>query len=363
MQRSEKNEDLQTFSVLFPFVLYRIRKLLFSRRSFSDGICRQRNGCLYLFARCTNLDDNAIISGNELAPAEIKFYGKGKFYFSQPLSHREGNEVAFPEFTISGNFYNAEGNRAYENSLMYYNESYSPKILEFGRCTEGSGENKVTYNHSYEITSANVYWAREVSDFGFDIKNPFEMFRWEMKTGYLYVVFHGKYTRTNSTDTKRYPNLVGKSMIIHMCYNVQDIEDSTLGLGAFFHPGKLIHQEVDTNAEEMPETVSYSSFSADIVEGTKTAAAAVAVAVAAGAAVSAMQKKSAANTKWQYIRISVTRFIRIRKNRFLQRFWLRMKTVQNTADSLHRISGLWKEAMPSLLFRQACLMNHGTAQP
>ncbi|MBQ4126307.1 MAG: hypothetical protein II595_10175, partial [Desulfovibrio sp.] len=81
----------------------------------------------------TNLDDNAIISGNELAPAEIKFYGKGKFYFSQPLSHREGNEVAFPEFTISGNFYNAEGNRAYENSLMYYNESYSPKILEFGR--------------------------------------------------------------------------------------------------------------------------------------------------------------------------------------------------------------------------------------
>lgn len=237
----------------------------------------------------TNLDDNAIISGNELAPAEIKFYGKGKFYFSQPLSHREGNEVAFPEFTISGNFYNAEGNRAYENSLMYYNESYSPKILEFGRFTEGSGENKVTYNHSYEITSANVYWAREVSDFGFDIKNPFEMFRWEMKTGYLYVVFHGKYTRTNSTDTKRYPNLVGKSMVIHMCYNVQDIEDSTLGLGAFFHPGKLIHQEVDTNAEEMPETVSYSSFSADIVEGTKTAAAAVAVAVAAGAAASAMQ--------------------------------------------------------------------------
>ena len=67
----------------------------------------------------TNLDNNAIISGNELAPAELTFYGKGKFFFSQPRSHRTGNEVAFPEFTISGNFYNAEGNRAYENSLMY----------------------------------------------------------------------------------------------------------------------------------------------------------------------------------------------------------------------------------------------------
>lgn len=104
-----------------------------------------------------------------------------KEYFSQPLSHREGNEVAFPEFTISGNFYNAEGNRAYENSLMYYNESYSPKILEFGRFTEGSGENKVTYNHSYEITSANVYWAREVSDFGFDI---LWIFQSELRTVY-----------------------------------------------------------------------------------------------------------------------------------------------------------------------------------
>ncbi|MBR1863755.1 MAG: hypothetical protein IJ806_06690 [Ruminococcus sp.] len=247
-----------------------------------------------------DLEKNAIIGGKDRYEAELTFYDDGTFRFHQPAAYSGGN-IAFPDFTVTGSYFNSDGKEKYENTLMYYGESYSPSALDFGRQTTRDG--KTSWTQSIDITSANVYAAREVSDFAFDITDLREMFRWDMERGYLYVVFKGKITISGSSDTKVQPDLSRQGIVVHMCYDVHEVSANSLGLGWLYDmldPTKLIdgkiNEVIDTKANEK-EGETEESVSAKIVEGVKDVGKAGAAAGAAGAAAAALTSGTADDEK------------------------------------------------------------------
>ncbi|WP_295155476.1 hypothetical protein [uncultured Ruminococcus sp.] len=254
----------------------------------------------------SDLMDNALLGGKWLEDAQIDYYDDGTFVLRQPETHYDNGNIGMPSFTVRGSYFNTDNQCRYENSVFHYGESYSPTTFDFGIQRSGSGAagaaDNLSYSQSIKIESANVLSAREVTEFKFDPTDIREMFHWDMRDGFIYIDIKGKINISNSTNTEAQHNLTDKGVMVHICYQVQDVEESSLGMGWMYDlldprnwvkENKVIHTEADPEAgEDEGQNVSTK-----IVEGVTKAAEAGAAAGSVGAVASALQAQKAEDEK------------------------------------------------------------------